>query len=194
MRFHGLNPVILVLAFILAFGALVAGNFIIHRAQVTGPLERFLRGEPAVKSYRIESVGPGFGRGGGVILHVTLARVDDLKKAYTDLEAGVKRISGERPVLIDLSDKRDKELCDLYYRVHFSVFEAIETGSFERMARVIESEARAFGCTDARAFVDLERVYIALYKGDHYLYEIVGRGPQGPYPAVPARAAPGGLW
>ncbi|HHV61838.1 MAG TPA: hypothetical protein GXX51_04255 [Firmicutes bacterium] len=180
MKYRGLNISVIVAAFAITLGAIMGMKYLAFKAQVEKPLNEFLRGSRVVKSYSVTESKEGFE------LDITLDEVDDLRATYLELRDGARAIMGDRLKTIVIKDTRTRELENVYYRVHFAIYEAIFTGSFQNMARLVDAEARIARLDRYRVRVDGDNVYLQLHKGRAYLYEIVPRGL-----AQPAAPAPG---
>lgn len=170
MRILGLRVPVVVSVFALGLGSLFGFNYVYQYSRVDQPLSRFYSSRQEVVEHRVVD------RGGQVAVTLRLGPVPNLREAYLALEKGTLGILGNRPFRLEISDNRDARLVDDYYRLHYSLQEALSTGQFSTMSRNVADQARALGLEDARVFVDERYIYVQLRRGDRYLYELLSRG------------------
>jgi len=84
-------------------------------------------------------------------------------------------------------DRRSTELEQVYHDIHFHVHEGISTGMFSQMASDVARELADSGIDRHRVFVGDHFVFVQLYDGEHYLFEVVPRSVDA------AHAAQGGI-
>lgn len=178
MNLRGIRWPRLLLSALGTFAALGFLSLAVQRQSVEKPLEEALRAHPEVQEVDLQR------QGAVAVIRVRLGRVGNLRAAYEALEATARGVRALGPFRLELRDARDPALEDVYYRLHFSIAEANATGAFGKMAREVEAVTRGSG-VEPRVYVGAERIYVALYRGDRYLYEVLPR----PQPAP--RAAEG---
>ncbi|NLG80752.1 MAG: hypothetical protein GX492_13170 [Firmicutes bacterium] len=169
MKLFGLDVTKIILAFLVTFGILTGGRIAAYHVQVERPLESFLREHPDVVDWRLVRGGSA-----GLEVRVRLREVGDIQATYMDLCDGLARAAGRMPVLV-IQDGRTRELSATYRRMRFAVEEAIARGTFQEMAKAIDSEAKEAGLDRWGVYVDSGNVYLQLHKGGHYLYEVIPR-------------------
>lgn len=158
--------VLLVLA--LSLGALFGAGSILKMTTVDRPLKEALSQAAPVDSYTVQRTG------GRHQITVRLKQSADLKAAYGALDTAVGQVLESEPYAISVEDRRTPELEQVAKRLDLYVQEALVTGQFATMADRVEAEARKAGAV-AEVGVDGQRVYVALRKGDAYLYSVVER-------------------
>jgi len=109
---------------------------------------------------------------------VDLGRVENLKATYRSLEGTLERYYRPGTFRLLLADRRSAALEELWAQGQFAVYEAAVRGNFTSMAQELESRARAAGM-EIKLDMDGRRIYVALYQGPYYLYEIVPWGLRG---------------
>lgn len=175
MDIQGLRVRVIVVALVAGLVALFGLEQVYRYSQVDQPLARFFAGRPDVAGFEVREVG------GEVVVQVRLGRVANLRETYLALQDGVRAILGARPFRLEIRDNRDDRLVDDYYKLHYTIQEGLATGRFTEMAAAVREKAATLGLDEARVFVDVDRLYVQLRRGDHYLYEV-----------VPRAASPGG--
>ena len=169
MKLPDVNVKLVAASLVVALALLFGGNALVRMTRVSMPVERALRQVAEVKSYSIESTPYG------AVLNVELGDVSDLSETVMKVTMAAAHLAGRDGVWIRIADSRDDTLRDVYYRLHFSLQEAIATGSFEDLERRAEQSAREAGLTGARVVVDSEYVYVSMSHGESQLYEVVPR-------------------
>lgn len=169
MRILGLRVPVVVLVFALGLAGLFSFNYLYKYSHVNQPLSGFFAGHREVLDYRIDE------RGDQVVVTLRLGPVANLRETFLALEKGTTGILGNRPFRLEIQDNRDARLRDDYYRLHYSLQEALSTGQFNAMARAVSEQGRSLGLRDAKAFVDERYLYVQLQRGDRYLYELLPR-------------------
>lgn len=169
MNLRGLRWPRLVLSLALSLGLLIGGAALFQRQSVERPLVGALTARPGVENVEL------LRRDHGTVVRVRLARIDNLQREYEAIERAAHGVRGLGPFRIELVDRRDAVLEAAYYRFHFALQEANATGRFVQMAEQLQSAAREAGIEEPRVYVSAERIYVSLYHGDRYLYEVVPR-------------------
>lgn len=108
-------------------------------------------------------------------LTVTLTQVPDLRDTFLHIEEGLQSQGGFDGVRVRIIDNRSRFLEDVYYEMHFSIFQSIFTGEFVSMQQNISTIAAEFGLDEAAVYVDSDNVYLQLHRGDEFLYEVISR-------------------
>jgi|GEM_PF-332037 len=156
------------------------GQWLFEWSTVREPLRRALSANPAVESFTV-TYRPT------VVVTVDLAPTEDLRATYRDLHDAVARVVKTRPFKLELRDRRNGQLEEVWYHSQYSIYRAAADGDFPAMADVVEREAERAGAR-ARVFVDEANIYVQLRQDEAYLYAVV--------PRTGSRAttdAPGGL-
>lgn len=171
MKLPDVNVKLVAASLAVALALLFGGNALVRMTRVSIPVERALRQMAEVKSYSIESTPYG------AVLNVELGDVSELSETVMKVTMAAAHLAGRDGVWIRILDSRDDTLRDVYHRLHFSLQEAIATGSFEDLESRSEQSAREAGISGARIVVDSEYVYVSMSHGASRLYEVVPRRP-----------------
>lgn len=169
MKVFGFDVTKVILAFLVTFGVLTGGRIAAYHVQVERPLEAFLRQRPDVVNWSLVR-----GASSTPEVHVRLREVGDIQAAYLGLREGLVQATGRSPVIV-IEDARTQELVGAYRRMRLAVEEAVARGTFQEMARSIDSEARQARLDRWGVYVDSSHVYLQLHKGGRYLYEVIPR-------------------
>ncbi|HAA89547.1 MAG TPA: hypothetical protein DCE07_03065 [Peptococcaceae bacterium] len=109
-------------------------------------------------------------------IYLQLSEVDDLGKVYRQIRKIVDTYLG-REYQVVLVDRRTGKLEELFNECQFSVYEAISTGQYQQMYRVVRETAKNSG-VDVRISMDSSNIYLQFKDGSGYLYEVIPRWPQ----------------
>lgn len=171
MQIKGIRIYVVLVVVMLMMGLLMGAQYFYQRYNVEQPLFKLYSETKLVdniNNIKLEE------QGGTVAVTLSLNRTDNLRRAYRELNRYTGQILGSEGFKIQIKDTRSRELEDIYYRSQFVIYEALAKGSFTEMAAAIEKNARSAGA-EARVYMDEKNIYVALYKGKNYLYEVVPR-------------------
>lgn len=165
-------PVVLV-TLAIGLGALFGAGFLLKSQTVDQPLREMLGKAPQVESYTVSREGDR------QVITVRLKPSESLKTAHRELDQEISRLLKAVPYEIKIEDRRSPELEQAAGRLDLYVHEALATGQFATMAERLEQEAQKVGAT-AEVAIDGKRVYVAVRKGDAYLYSVIERPQERP--------------
>ncbi|MFZ5596129.1 MAG: hypothetical protein ACOY31_03860 [Bacillota bacterium] len=168
MQWNGLKVTVIVLSLLAGLGILLGGQWLYNRYNYERPLSRLLGENGDVISYSIND------RGRVPEIDVRLRKVDNLKESYDLIAGQVKEISGGKEFSIKIQDDRDQTLEGIYYYAGLAAYEAMSRGNYIEMEGYVARRAADEGA-QARLYVDRDRVYIEITRGDKYLYEVIPR-------------------
>lgn len=160
---------IVALSLLITLGILATGGYLFRRQTVDQPLYKLYGGMKEVRKSEIKAVGDQTN------ITIELADTSNLMDTYRNLDERTREVVGKGAYRIQVKDQRTPELEEVFYRVHFSLQESIVKGNFAEMAMKVEEAGRTAGLDRQRVFVDGQRLYLQLHKGDKYLYEIIPR-------------------
>jgi len=160
-------PVVL-LTLAISLAGLFGTGYLVKNHTVDQPLLQALSHMEALASYAVSPAGSA------QEITVRLKPTADLKEAFAEVDGQARQILKATPYTIHVEDSRTPELEQVANRVDLYVQEGIATGEFAAMADRIEAEAGKLGAA-AQVAVDSRRVYVALLKGQDYMYSVVER-------------------
>lgn len=169
MVYKGYRVWVVAVALVVTLGILLGGQYLFRRERVDRPLLEQYKEISAVESASIRD------EQGRKVIELQLGEVDDLAKSYRDIEAASRNFLEKDSYRLVIVDKRDRGLEDVYYRMHFSLEEAIATGRFTDMADRVGTIAGSSDLDRYRLSVDGQRLYLQLHRGDRYLYAVLER-------------------
>lgn len=109
-------------------------------------------------------------------IEVELGPTPDLKQTYLQVEEALRDFYRGSPPELVIRDQRSPVLVEVWEETQFAVYEAAVRGTFTAMAQEMEKKSQMYG-VEARLAMDGKRIYVALYKDAHFLYEIIPLAP-----------------
>lgn len=169
MNLRGFRWPRLLLSLTATFAVFAAGFALLERQSIDRPLVTALEARPDVRQVELSR------QAGVAVVRVRLGRVANLQKEYEAIERAAQGVRGLGPFRLEIVDARDAGLEQALYRLHFALQEANATGRFTKLAEDVKAVAREQGIEEPRVYVSADRIYVSLYRGDHYLYEVLPR-------------------
>ena len=164
---RGLRITVIIGIMVVVIGLLFGGQWMYTRYFFEKPIGNVLDQVEGVESVDYDKEAG--------TLSVSLTQVPDLRDTFLNIEDGLQSQGGFDGVRVRLVDNRSRFLEDVYYQMHFAIFQSIFTGEFVSMQQTINSIAADYGLDEAAVYVDSVNVYLQLHRGDEYLYEVIPR-------------------
>lgn len=169
MQIKGIRVYVVIAAVFVTLAVLLSVQFLYQKYDVEQPLFKLYSETKLVNKVPvIEEKGTSI----NVVLHVK--KTDNLRQAYQELNSYTAEIMGDTKYTMEIRDNRDQALEEIYYQSQFVIYEALAKGDFTKMADVIQQNADKVGAT-AKVYIDNDNVYVEIFKGSNYLYEIIPR-------------------
>ncbi len=169
MHWRGFRLTVFGASFLVAATVITGAHFAWRTGAVQRPLESALLQVPGVESVEVR------GKRGTQIITVTLGPVPDLAATYQSVVATIEDSLPRDDYRLEVLDRRDPVLDEIYHRLHFSLMEAAQRGTFSAMADTVARETDRAGLDLARVSVDHHRIYLQLHLGEAYRYDVVPR-------------------
>ena len=168
MQWNGIKVPVVILALVVGLTSFWGAQWLYDRYNYDRPLDKILGENKNIASYQINDQEPL------LEIEIKLSRVDNLQETYGEIYQSLQEILGRRNFRIILQDQRDPTLDGIYYHTRLAAFEALERGNFLEMEGYISKLAAGQG-SEARVWLDQDRLYIQVEHGNNYLYEIIPR-------------------
>lgn len=162
---------LIALSAVLTLAVLSLAYYSYESMGVKRPLERTLLMDADVSAVEMRT------ERGGEVIEVTLSKVADLRATYSRIHSLVSDRMGSGAFTLDLKDKGDASLEDMYYSVHYYLEEASVRGNFGAMIEACEPILEGAGASDYRITVDRDRIYVQIESAGGYLYKVLERVP-----------------
>lgn len=186
MDFKNLRIPLILMAALVTLAVLFGARFAYQRVRTDSPLSTAMSSIPGVRDYDLRKDSDGY------VLSLSVGPVKSLRETV-DAASGVARQYGKAPLAgIELKDKSDVKLREVYYQMHFVIEEAAVRGNFTEMKDRTDRLAARAGLRQHRIEVTDGQLYVQLQGDGAYLYRIVNRVPSGGSQA--AMAPKGGIW
>ncbi len=168
MQVKGLKVVVIIVTVAVTLALLFGIQFVNERLNIEKPLFKLYSDTKLVLKPSIAKEGDT------TEIKLTVKKTDNLFTAYQDIKTKTDKIMGDSKYQIKLIDKRSPALDDIYSNCQFVIYEALAKGNFTTIPDKIDTIAAKAGAT-TKVYIDQDNIYISLYKGDGYLYEIIPR-------------------
>ncbi len=169
--FKNLKWTVIIVSFLLLISIFYGFQFYQQKQTVEEPLFKLFYEVKEVKDAEIRH-GPEY-----MTLILDMEYVNNLYFEEKLIRKEVEEIIGKREYKLEFKDNRNRELEQIYHKVHYSLFEAAAKGNFVQMSGEVEDIMNNYKVDDYCLVVGEENLYFQLQKGDYYMYEIVPRFP-----------------
>ncbi|MCG8402250.1 MAG: hypothetical protein MJA84_11735 [Firmicutes bacterium] len=169
MQWQGMKIHIVLASVVIALAAFIGAQWLYNSLNFREPLKKELNASAQVLDYRIEDAENGSYR-----VVVTIRETDNLMLAYRQIKNAVQQVMGDRQFVIELVDRRDTLLTEVYNQGQFAVQEALVQGNFREMAGSLDEYARTAG-VESRVYIDGNNIYWQMSHGDHHLHAVFPR-------------------
>ncbi len=163
-------PVVLV-AFLFLISVFYGFQFYQQKQVVEEPLTQLFAEKKEIKDVEISQ------QGDTLEIVLELEYVDNLREHESIINKEVSEIMGNRKYQVTLVDFRNKQLEEIFYRVHYHLQEAAVTGNFVEMSERVGEIMSGYNVDDYRLIVGEDKIYFQVKQSGHYLFEIVSRYP-----------------
>jgi len=167
VQLRGLRYPLIAVVVLIVLGLLFAGQWVYKKYFLETPLVEAVNSLPEVEESKFFEKAN--------ILEIKLKEVENLQKAYINIENKLKELEASKDLKIVITDKRDQLLEDLFYKSQFAIHQAIAKGDFIYMHDHISKLALEAGVEKFYIFIDNNNIYVQFHKGNNYLYEIIKR-------------------
>lgn len=171
MQIKGLRVPFIFLSMCLALGLLFGGNKLYQEYIILRPLVNELQGVPGVENVEINENGKD------LFVTISLEEKAALNQTYNSIENTLGKRKNKN-LHLQIKDRPSENLENLFYQVQFCIYEALAQGNFTDMSKNIEKILENAAEVKWKLDMDLHNIYLEMYDGDHYLYEIIPRQQQ----------------
>ncbi|OPX86698.1 MAG: hypothetical protein A4E53_02730 [Pelotomaculum sp. PtaB.Bin104] len=170
MQWQGLKVPVIIFSLLLGLVVIFGIQWVYQKYSFQNPINTVLASNEAVDSFQVKTEGG--------IIKVTLAIKSDaeLMKSYQTVQKDLAQKMGRRQYYLELTDSRDDQLQQLWYKCQFPVYQAIAQGSYQNMADELNREAGLAG-SEAKIYIDQQNLYIRLKKDGRTLDQVIARDP-----------------
>ena len=173
MNWQKYNWSILVICIVLTFAAACSSYFLWQNYVLAKPLTQAIEEIDGVETATLESHDKNKP---SQEIQITLNQVKNLQASYQAINNKVTSIAGDKKYKIVLHDHRTPELEQLYYSIHYYIYEGIFTGKFSSMSEIIKEKSAAAN-TKALVYIDADYIYLHLTNTTGDLVQVIPRHP-----------------
>lgn len=164
-----LNVKLIVGVVIASLLLVVVGQFAYYKLYLNAPLAEELKKVPGISKVKIED------NNGQSTVEITLKKIDNLQNSYVEINKIVTEKAGKN-MQINIQDKTNNFLENVYRQMNFSIQEAIVQGNFADMYIRLGEIAKENKIKDWNLYIDKDNIYLQIMDKDDYLYRVVPRG------------------
>lgn len=166
MEIKGLKFYIIIIVTIAIVGLFFTAQYLLDVYQIEKPLKNELASLEGVRE--IELIENN--KSSELIVMVKFEPGIEFYNLYQEIERILEKILGSRSVNIIITNESISELAEVYYQVHFAIYEGINTGKFLEMKANIDGIVYAEELDNYRVWIDNEAVYLQLDKNNNSFY------------------------
>ncbi|AGL01326.1 hypothetical protein [Desulfoscipio gibsoniae] len=169
MRWQGFKVHVVAISMLVALAAFLGAQWLYTSLNFQQPLMKELDNNQMITDYQIKDDA------NVLTIKITLRDTNDLMHTYHQINDQVQAIMGERSYAIELVDRRNDRLNEVYNQGQFAIHEAIAMGNFTAMADSLNKYARGAGL-GSKVYIDSDYIYWQMKDGDYYLHAVFERG------------------
>lgn len=171
MNWQKVNWLLVVMGILFTFTAASSSYFFWQQYVVTQPLTQVIQAIDGVEQVTLNTQDR---KQSIQEVHVTLTNVTNLQTTFQLINDALESNLGAKKFKLILQDHRTPQLEQLYYSIHYNIYEGIFTGKFGTMAETIQEKAAAAN-TQAQIYMDANYVYLQLTTATGNLYQVFPR-------------------
>jgi len=168
MRWQGIKVHVVAISMLVALAAFLGAQWLYTSLNFQQPLKKELESNRQITDYQIKEDADVY------TILVTLGETNDLMQAYRLIYDQVQDIMGKRPFVIELADRRNDRLKDVYNQGQFAIHEAMFSGNFREMSNSMSQYARTSG-VESKVYIDGDNIYWQMKDGAYFLYAVIPR-------------------
>ncbi|SFG48634.1 hypothetical protein SAMN05660649_01801 [Desulfotomaculum arcticum] len=169
MHIKGIKIHVVIIALVAGLAAFLGAQWLYKGLNFQKPLIAKLENNPVVISYKIDDSADIYK------INLALSESVDLMNSYQQIFHDVKQVMGKRPFTIELTDRRNNQLDNVYGKGKFAIYEALQNGDFVQMASNLNLYASEAGI-ESKVDIDDHNIYWQMKDDQHYLYSVIPRG------------------
>lgn len=169
MEFKGFKLNIILVVVLLVLGLFFSGQYINKIYNIDGPIKNEILALEGVKDISIVDNNERKD------LLIEFEPGVDFYNLYQNITIMINDRLGEKGgnILIAKSNQSNTNLDEVYYELHFAIYQGITTGKFVEMEENIESVADKSNLDNYKVWVDNQTVFIQLDKNADSIYKII---------------------
>ncbi|MFW6281827.1 MAG: hypothetical protein ACOC1O_03415 [bacterium] len=165
MEFKGLKINVIILVIMLVIVMFFFGQYIINIYNINKPLQDEINSIDGINSVQIEKED---NKTNAIVSFESNIHFYD---TYREIEKIMdKRLGSNTGQIVINKVAESKDLKDIYYKLHFAIYEGINTSKFVQMSENVKLIAEKNKINNYKVWVDEKAVYLQLNKGENSLY------------------------
>ncbi|MDD2619098.1 MAG: hypothetical protein PHC92_00290 [Syntrophomonadaceae bacterium] len=168
MKKNEFRVLVSIIALILSLGVFLAAFYFYEEWGIKKPLDNQIKTVELVQKVNINEQGKKYE------IKVYLNKSSDIQKSYIEIVKAIESKLGAREYQLVIKDQRNTSLQKLFSQLQPAVYESLANNKYiwlnEEIARQAEKRNMKHNI-----FIDGEHLFIQIYDGNHFLYEIINR-------------------
>lgn len=164
MEFKGIKIYVIIIVMISVIGIFFIGKFLYRVYNIDKPIKEELLALNGVSNVEIVK------KEGKADLHLVLLPNQDFFTLYQEIANTMKNKLGSKSGDIIVLNN-DESLKEVYHKIHFAIYEGINTSKYVEMESNVKIIAENEGIDNYKIWVDNDAVYIQLNKNDLSFYK-----------------------
>ncbi|MFW5998564.1 MAG: hypothetical protein ACOC1O_02235 [bacterium] len=166
-NFRNFNYKFVIVIIVLVLFIFLGGKYLFQQYRVNQPLENQLLEYDKVKNVEL------IDNNNKTDVKIELKKSVNIYNAYQEIENISQNHLEDDFGKIILLDDRNSRLEEIYYELHYTLFEGIVTSRYTRMKTQFDEIIEKKGIEDYELRVDNENIYLKLVDNDNYLLKVI---------------------
>jgi hypothetical protein len=169
MEYKGININIILLIILIVIISFFAGQHLIKLFGIEKPLKEELQAVIGVNEVQLIK------NNGKTDIFVKLDSNVDFYNVYNKIDDTGQKHLGKELGIININNNSNKKLEDIYYKLHYYIYEGIATNFFSDMKNNVNEIIKENSSVDYKLWIDNKYVYLQLIMDKNCLYRIIPR-------------------
>ncbi len=167
MEFKGFKINIIILVIVLVIGLFFSAQYLFKVYNVDKPIKNEILALKGIKDVSI------IDNSDQKDLLIDFHSGIDFYKSYQDVNQIMQDKLGSKSgnIIISKNDQENEELDDIYYKLHYAIYQGINTGYFVEMEKNVETIVGMYELDSHKIWVDNNAIYIQLDNNNKSLYK-----------------------
>lgn len=164
MEFKGIKLNIIIIVTLIVIALFFTGQYLYRIYNIDKPIIKEILALDAIKDVRIRD------NNNKLDLLLTFYPDIDFFNSYQEINKIMEDKLGNKSGNIIIENIYDNELEDIYYKLHFAIYEGVNTNKFVNMEKNVGSVAKTYNLDNYKIWIDNHAIYVKLDKNNNSFY------------------------
>ncbi|MDI3547656.1 MAG: hypothetical protein PWR10_1308 [Halanaerobiales bacterium] len=164
MEFKGLRINIIILVIGIVLLSFFTGQHLLKIYNIDKPLKEELLAIDEINELRLVD------NNGKTDIYVSFKPETNFYQVYKEIEDISSKQLGNKRGKIIIMNEPSRELEELYYKMHYAIYEGLTTNEFVKMEKNVSKIVKNYQLSDYKLWVDNQAVYLQLVNKEDSLY------------------------